>query len=80
MIKGQKYKLKYKQKLWKYLNICQAFDSTSSLESDKMTVLWPNDSITFTFYVKEVFNSMNSLESDKMIAMWRNDSLTFTFH
>ena len=22
-----------------------------SLESDEMTVLWPNDSLTFTFYV-----------------------------
>ena len=23
-----------------------------SLESDEMTVFWPNDSLTFTFYVK----------------------------
>jgi len=27
------------------------FDSMFSLESDKMTALWPNDSLTFTFYV-----------------------------
>ena len=27
------------------------FDSMYSLESDKMTALCPNDSITFTFYV-----------------------------
>ena len=26
------------------------FDSMFSLESDKMTALWPNDSLTFTFY------------------------------
>ena len=57
-----------------------------------MTVLWPNDSLTFTFYViisnsipnqatfvKEVFDSMFSLESVKMTALWPNDILTFTF-
>ena len=27
------------------------FDSMFSLESDEMTALWPNDSLTFTFYV-----------------------------
>ena len=27
------------------------FDSMFSLECDKMTALWPNDSLTFTFYV-----------------------------
>ena len=26
------------------------FDSMFSLESDEMTALWPNDSLTFTFY------------------------------
>ena len=64
-----------------------------SLESDEMTALGPNDSLTFTFYVtfsysipywttfvKEVFDSMFSLESDEMIALWPNDSLTFTFY
>ena len=64
-----------------------------SLESDKMTVFWPNDSLTFTFYViisnsipnqttlvKEVIHSMFSLESDEMTASWPNDSLTFTFY
>ena len=56
------------------------FDSMFSLESDEMTALWPNDSLTFTFYViisnsipnwatfvqKKFFDSMFSLESDKM--------------
>ncbi len=64
-----------------------------SLESDKMTALWPNDSLTFTFYViisngipnwatfvKEIFDSKFSLESDEMTALWTNDSLTFTFY
>ena len=64
-----------------------------TLESDEMTALWLNDSLTFTFYViisksipnwatfvKEVFDSMFSLESDKMTALWPNDSLTFTFY
>ena len=64
-----------------------------SLESDKMTALWPNYSLTFTFYVtfsnilqkwtsfiKEVFDSMFTLESDEMTALWPNDSLTFTFY
>ena len=62
------------------------------LDSDKMTALWPNDSLIFTFYVifsniipnlrtfvKELFDSILSLESDKMTALWPNDSLTFTF-
>ena len=52
-----------------------------SLESDEMTALWPNGSITFTFYVtlsnsipnwasfvKEVFDSTFSLKSDEMTA------------
>ena len=64
-----------------------------SLESVKMTALWPNDSLTLTFYViisniiqnratfvKEVFDSMFSLESDEMTVFWPNDSLTFTFY
>ena len=64
-----------------------------SLESDKITVLWPNESLTFTFYVtflksipnwitfvKEVFDLMFSLESDKMIDLWQNGSLTFPFY
>ena len=50
-----------------------------SLESDEMTALWPNDSLTFTFYgifsksipnwttcVKKFFVSVFSLESDEM--------------
>ena len=64
-----------------------------SLESDKMTALWPNDSLTLTFYftflyimpngttfVKEVFDSMFSSKSDEMTALWLNDSVTFTFY
>ena len=64
-----------------------------SVESDEITALWPNDSLTFTFYViisnsipnqttlvKEVIHSMFSLESDEMTALWPNDSLTFTFY
>ena len=43
-----------------------------SLESDEMTVLWQDDSITFTFYVTfskviphwTIFDSMFSLDSD----------------
>ena len=64
-----------------------------SLESDEMTALWPNDTLTFTFYVrfsnsipnwsnfvKEVFDSMLSLESIEMTALGPNGSLTFTFY
>ena len=63
-----------------------------SLEGDEMTALWPNDSLTFTFYgkfsnsipnratfVKEGFDFIYSLEGDKMAALWPNDSLTFAF-
>ena len=56
-----------------------------SLESDEMTALWPNDSLTFTFFViisnsipnwgtfvKEVFwfNVSFSLEYDEMTISW----------
>ena len=64
-----------------------------SLESDEMTALWPNDSLTFTFhetfsnsipkwtaFVKEVFDLMISIESDKITALWPNDFLTLTFY
>ena len=65
-----------------------------SLESDEMTASWPNDSLTFTFYVKisnsiqnwatfvqkKFFDSMFSLESDEMTAFWPKESLTFTFY
>ena len=64
-----------------------------SLEGDEMTALWPNDSLTFIFYViisnsipnwayfvKEVFDSMFSSESDEMTALWASDSLTLTFY
>ena len=50
-----------------------------SSESDKMTALWQNDSLSFTLYatfsfsitnwttfVKEVFDLMFSIESDEM--------------
>ena len=63
------------------------------LESDKITVLWPNDILTFNFYViisiayqteqllkKKFFDSMFSLESDQMTALWPNYSLTFIFY
>ena len=63
------------------------YDSMLSLESDEMTVLWPNDSITFTFYVtfsnciphwttfkKKFFDLMLSSKSDEMTAVWWNDS------
>ena len=51
-----------------------------SLESDKMTVLWPNDSITFTFY--ETFSNgiPNGTTSEKefvwfdaSLKNWRDD-------
>ena len=61
-----------------------------SLDGDKMTAFWPNDSVTFTFhvtfskmipnwptFVKEVFDSIFSLEGDEMTALWPNDSLMF---
>ena len=64
-----------------------------SLESDEMTALWPNDSLTFTFYVafsnsipnwasfeNKRFDSIFSLENDEMTALWPNDSITFTFY
>ena len=65
-----------------------------SLESDKMTALWPYDSLTFTFhetfsnsipkwktFVKKCFDSMIiSLENDKMTALLPNDCLTFTLY
>ena len=64
-----------------------------SFESDEMTALWPNDSLTFTFhvrfsksipnrttFVKEVFDSRLSKESDEMTALWPNNSSTFTFY
>ena len=53
-----------------------------SLESDEMTALGPNDSLTFSFYqtfsnsipngttfLKEVFDLMLGLQSDKMIPL-----------
>ena len=64
-----------------------------SLESDEMTALWPNDSLTFTFYVtisnsipnwasfkKNIFDLVFSLESDEITAFLLNESLTFTFY
>ena len=58
-----------------------------------MTAFWPNDSLTFTFYmtlsnsipnwksfVKKFFDSVFSLESDEMTAVWPSDSLAFTFY
>ena len=56
-----------------------------NLESDKMTALRPNDSITFfmafsnsipnwTPFVKEFFDLMLSSKSDKMTAVWPIDS------
>ena len=53
-----------------------------SLESFEMTALWPNDDITFTFYVTfsngiphwTIFDSMLSSESDEVAAGWWNDS------
>ena len=68
------------------------YDSMLSLESDEMTVLWPNDRLIFTFYltfsnriqnwttfVTKVFYLMFSLQSDKMTVLGPNDNLTFTF-
>ena len=53
-----------------------------SLESDKLTALWPKDSITFIIYVTfsngipqwPIFESMLSSERDKMTAGCSNDS------
>ena len=57
------------------------------LESDEMTVLWPDDSINITFYVtysnsiqneqllwKIFFDFMLSSENDEMTAVWPIDS------
>ena len=54
---------------------------------EEMTALWPNDSLTFTFFetfsnsipkwttfVKEIFDLMTSLESDEMTALLPNGS------
>ena len=64
-----------------------------SLESDEMTVLWPNDSLTFTFYViisnsipnqatfvKEVFSFDVYLRKWPNDGFLTNDTLTFTFY
>ena len=64
-----------------------------SLQSDKITALWPDNISTFTLYVtfsnsltnwesflNPVFDFMFSLESDEMTALWPNDSSTFTFY
>ena len=52
-----------------------------SLESDEMTALWPNDSLTFVFYgtnwtdfVKEDFGF------DTWFTKWRNDSFISKWH
>ena len=56
-----------------------------------MTALWPNDSLTLTFYVSfsksipkwttfVIFDLMFSLESDEMTALGPNDSSTFTLY
>ena len=37
-------------------------DTMFSLESDKISALWPNDSLTFTFYVK-ISNSIPKPET-----------------
>ena len=63
------------------------FNLMFSLESDKITALWPNDSLTFISYViisnsvpnwvtflEKFVDLMNSLESDKITALWPNDS------
>ena len=59
-------------------------DSMFSFESDKMTPLWQNDSLTFTFYatfwnnipnwtgIEKGFS--NLMLSDEMTAVWSNDS------
>ena len=68
-------------------------DFMFNLESDEMTALWPNDSITFTFcmtfsniilnwtiFLKKFFDPILCLEIDEMTALWQNDSLTFPFY
>ena len=65
----------------------------SSLESDNMPAVQPNDSLivisyvplsscipNWTTFVKEFFPLIISLESDKMTALWPDDSLTFPFN
>ena len=60
----------------KQLLLNKFFDSMLSLESDKMTVLWRDDSITLVFYVTfsnviphwTIFDSMLSLESDQKLS------------
>ena len=58
--------------------------------SNKMTRLWTNHSLTFTFYVTIsncipkriafVLDLMLSLERDKLTALWQNNSLTSTVY
>ena len=63
-----------------------------SLEGDEITAFWPNDTLTFPFYMsfsksipnwttlKEVFDLLFILESDQMTVLWPNDVLIFTFY
>ena len=37
------------------------FDSMISLETDEMTVLWSNDSLTFTFYIGQCWTISNHI-------------------
>ena len=49
-----------------------------SLESDKMTAFWPNDNLTFTFYVTFSNSILNWTifvkDSDEKTSVWSNDS------
>ena len=50
----------------------KVFDSSISLESDKITALWPNDILTFTFY--ETFsNSIPNWAIFEKEAFWFDD-------
>ena len=64
-----------------------------SLESDEITALWPNDSLSFTFSetfsnsirnwsmsVKKFFDLMISLESDEMTSFWPGDIWIFPIY
>ena len=42
-----------------------------SLESDQMTALWPNDSLTFTFYVTFIDNILNGASFVKEVYWFR---------
>ena len=64
-----------------------------SLDCDEMTLLWPNDCMTMSFYqilsirisnvttvFKKFFDCMCSLDCDKMTVLWLNDCIIIVYY